>query len=190
MSQPNSTPPLSVAPDTFAMLKPMTRARRPSDERRGAITDYIAHRIAELSVQRGWIASVARATGFSAPHISSIKSGTKGAGDDFIDAIAPHLGFRDAAHLKAHARDPDTVPGPNSEGPMLLGVFPNREVTIAFLGDEAEKEAITWLRKLAVQEDLPRSQWADLLIKQTGMVRLERGFKQALHAPLPPSRRN
>lgn len=89
---------------------------RPSDERE-SVTRYIRDRLRREAEEngRGYLARVARETGFTPTHVSKVAGGSGSVGYDFSDAMAKFWGFQSSAALQLLAVAP-TVSSPRGRG--------------------------------------------------------------------------
>jgi hypothetical protein len=65
------------------------KRERPTEKRKRWVTAYVSDRLTREYDQegRGYVARVARETGFTAAQVSAAKDGKRGVGEDFADAI-------------------------------------------------------------------------------------------------------
>lgn len=79
---------------------------RPSEERAVVVSAYVSDRLTteKKAEGRGYIARVAKRTGFSPPHVSTVADG-KSCGEDFGNALAKFWNFKNLDALTDAARE-------------------------------------------------------------------------------------
>lgn len=170
---------------------------RPSEERRTIVSAYVADRLTrERDAEgRGYVARVARATGFRGPSISTVANG-KAVGDDMARAIARFWGFTSYEDMRETALKwwadshgetpvrrgaPGAVPtgtAPAAHWPGLLAAveaanYDPRDVgSVRVLFDGQDDVApLTWARRL---DDARRRREQGLDEAEAERARLER----------------
>lgn len=94
---------------------------RPTERRKRVLSDYVAHRLraekktyvapakgvrpSKAKEGHGYFAMIAKATGFSPAHVSTVAEGTKNVGEDFGVALATHWEVGDLKALEAAAEE-------------------------------------------------------------------------------------
>lgn len=79
---------------------------RRASERRGAVTEYAEHRLTREREEsgRGYVARVARKTGFSPAHVSNVANGRAPLGEDFELALSKLWNFPSVTALRQEAQ--------------------------------------------------------------------------------------
>lgn len=136
-------------------------AQQDRTHRRQRITRYVGERLEAETAERGALAKIAKATGFTAAHLSNVKtSKTRGVGDDLLRALADYWGITPEdlereALAKIPAPDETPEPYPNRaivmESPEFEGASARvKEMFTSLRGDDGrDKSVVQWSIALA-----------------------------------------